>query len=150
MGKTIAFVPCSERKDPKSKSIEIAARDLYTGSLFKKALECAESLHPDEIYILSAKYGVVELDQKLTYYDMYLHNQPKSYRLSWAEKVLEQLRDHGVDVHRDKIVFLTGKDYYSELIPHIKNYEIIGEGLCQGKKMHEFDEIKEGRKKNNQ
>ena len=146
MGKTIALVPCSKEKKTLPPSVTIPARDLYTGPLFKKALECAESLHPDEIYILSAKYGVVELDQKLTYYDMYLHNQPKSYRLSWAEKVLEQLRDHGVDVHRDKIVFLTGNDYYSELVHHITNYEIIGKGLRPGEKMHEFDEIKKGRK----
>lgn len=36
---------------------------LYTSPLFTYALAYAEALHPDAIYILSAKHGLVGLDE---------------------------------------------------------------------------------------
>ena len=57
--KTIAIVSCSKQK--KVTDVPIPAEQLYNSTLFKKALACAKSLKPDEVYILSAKYYLVEL-----------------------------------------------------------------------------------------
>ncbi len=139
--KTIAIVSCSKRK--KTTAIPIPAEELYNSTLFRKALACAKSLKPDAIYILSAKYNLVELTDKLPYYDMFLSKQPATYRRQWAETILKQLEERGVDLKKDNIVFLTGKDYYINLVGKIGHYEIIGEGLRQGKKMQEFARITE-------
>lgn len=135
--KTIVLVPCSSKKKQTTKPV--AAKDLYIGPFFKKAMECAESMKPDKIFILSAKHHLVELDKKLSCYNMKLDKQPVKYRREWADKVLRQLKEKGVDLKNDKLVFLTGKPYYEDLLPQIKKTEIIGEGLRIGLKMQEFN-----------
>ena len=144
--KTIAIVSCSKQK--KVTDVPIPAEQLYNSTLFKKALACAKSLKPDEVYILSAKYYLVELTDKLSYYDMFLSKQSATYRRQWAETILKQLEEKGVDLRNDHIVFLTGKDYYINLVGKIGHYEIIGKGLPQGKKMQEFARITEKNNRN--
>lgn len=139
--RTIAIVSCSKKK--KATYIPIPAEELYNSALFRKALACAKSLKPDAIYILSAKYYLVEPTDKLPYYDMFLPKQPATYRKQWAETILKQLDEKGVDLRNDNVVFLTGKNYYINLISKIGHYEIIGKGLPQGKKMQEFVRITE-------
>ncbi len=137
--KTIALVPCSATK--RNSKIPLAAAELYTGPLFKKALECADSMKPDAVYILSAKHHLVKPETKLRNYNMLLSKQPAAYRREWADKVLEQLREEGVDLEKDRIVFLTGKAYYANLVKHIKHICIVGEGMPIGRKMSEFNRI---------
>ena len=137
--KTIVLIPCSAKKR-KSKT-PLAAEKLYTGPVFKKALECADSMKPDAVYILSAKHHLVKRETKLRYYDMLLSKQPAAYRRDWADKVLKQLREEGVDLGNDRIVFLTGKAYYANLVKHIKHVWIVGEGMPIGCKMREFNRI---------
>ncbi len=136
--KTIALVPCSSKKKQTKKPIE--AKDLYIGPFFKKALECAKSLRPDIIYILSAKHHLVELNQKLSNYDMKLSSKTKDQK-EWASIVLRQLEEKGIDLDYDKIFFLTGKKYYENILSEIGNHVIIGEGLPIGLKIQEFNRI---------
>lgn len=137
--KTIALVPCSSGKVQTTRPLP--AKDFYIGTFFHKALECAKSLQPDEIYILSAKHHVVELEQKMTYYNMLLSKQPVKYRKMWAEEVLYQLEEKGVNLMKDEIIFLTGKAYYENIQKHIVHNKIVGEGLRIGLKMQEFNRI---------
>lgn len=58
------------------------------------------------------------------------------------------MREKGIDLQNDHIVFLTGKEYYINLVGHIKHYSIVGEGLPIGKKLQEFDRIAQNNKKN--
>lgn len=145
--KTIVFVPCSKNKDESSKTKSVKAKDLYVGPFFKKAYECAESLNPDIIFILSAKYGLVEPDRELEYYDKYLSSMSMKDRKDWAEKVKKRLNELNkkavVDLKNDKFIFLTGKDYYTNLLDAFNNnnFEIIGDGLKIGKKLQEFNRI---------
>ena len=67
------------------------ARDLYQGALFQKSLAIAERLNFNMIYILSAKYGLLEIDRYVDSYNDDLTTKDKTERLSWAESVKNKL-----------------------------------------------------------
>ena len=59
--KKVTLISCVSKKlDLKSK-----AQDLYQSPLFKKKLAYAEQINSDEIYILSAKYGLLKLNDDI-------------------------------------------------------------------------------------
>ena len=60
----VALLGCSASKRPGVHK----ARDLYIGAFFRRALPIAER-SCDETWILSARYGLVRLDQELPTYD---------------------------------------------------------------------------------
>jgi len=71
---------------------KIKAQDLYISALFQKNLQYAKSLNPDKIFILSAKYGLLKLDEEIEPYDKTL-NRMRSYEIKeWANSVLSQLQ----------------------------------------------------------
>lgn len=72
------------------------ARELYTGQLFRLSLQVAEAL-ADTVLVLSAKHGVVTLDQVLAPYDLSLADLQKHQREHWgANVVTDLLRRFGV------------------------------------------------------
>lgn len=48
------------------------------------------------MYILSAKYGLLTLDQKISPYEKTLNTMSVADRKAWAEMVLSQLREHAI------------------------------------------------------
>lgn len=65
--KSLVIVGCGATKQ----EVPSAARHLYTGPLFTAALKYARSISNDAgIRVLSAKYGLVNLDAILTPYDV--------------------------------------------------------------------------------
>ena len=66
MSGSLAVIPCGARK----RAGTHAARDLYTGPYFRAALAWAESAGFDRVLILSAKHGLVGLDDQVEAYDM--------------------------------------------------------------------------------
>jgi hypothetical protein len=110
------------------------AKELYTSQLFKFSLAYARSLNPDAIYVLSAKYGVVELDQRIEPYEMTLNNMSVSASKEWAKNVVSRLEEL-IDLEKDNIVFIAGDKYRKFLIPHIRNYEIPLKGLSFGRQL---------------
>jgi len=85
--KKIVLISCVSQK----LSEKARAEDLYTSTLFKLNLQFAKKLNPDKIYILSAKYGLLDLNKKIDPYHVTLNNMPAKERKSWAEGVLKQL-----------------------------------------------------------
>ncbi len=65
----IILISCVSQKLDKSAK----AKDLYISPLFKKKFSYAKSLNPDQIFILSAKYGLVKPDDKIAPYDVLLN-----------------------------------------------------------------------------
>lgn len=126
----IVLISCASKKLPH----ESRARDLYASPLFRKNLQYAESLEPDNIFILSAKYGVVKLDQKIQPYNETLNNMNSGKRKQWANQVLHSLEDL-TDLERDDFVFLAGKNYREHIIPSINHYEIPMKGLEIGRQL---------------
>jgi hypothetical protein len=67
MTKTFVIIPCGGAKLDKA----APARELYTGSMFRDQLATALTMTtPDRIRILSAKHGLLELDQIVEPYDV--------------------------------------------------------------------------------
>jgi cytoplasmic iron level regulating protein YaaA (DUF328/UPF0246 family) len=110
------------------------AKDLYVSQLFKYNMKYAEQLMPNKIFILSAKHGLLNLDDEIEPYDVTLNMMPSKEIKQWSEQVLESLRKE-IDIERDEVVFLAGEKYRKYLLPKIKNYSIPLEGLPIGKQL---------------
>jgi hypothetical protein len=110
------------------------ARELYVSPLFKKNLAYAESLNPDKIFILSAKYGLLEIDEKVAPYDLTLNTMKMAAVREWADSVLAQLRVKA-DLKEDQFIFLAGQRYRKYLIPFMGEYQIPMEGLGIGRQL---------------
>ena len=97
------------------------ARDMYISDLFKKSLTYAEQAYDSAtIYILSAKYGLLELNQQIDPYELTLNTMNKRQRLEWADKVLQQCGEKGISFD-EPVVFLCGKRYREFLMDKFKN-----------------------------
>ncbi len=82
----IALVGCGRRKAATRR----AARALYLGSLFRRSLAYAERI-ADEVFILSALHGLVELDHDLAPYDFSIEELRQREREQWAHQVAVRL-----------------------------------------------------------
>lgn len=110
------------------------AKNLYAGSLFKLSLRYAYSLDPDAIFVLSAKHGLVDLEQELEPYDLTLNEMPANEVKGWANAVLDQLRNVA-DLQEDHFVFLAGERYRKHMLAQMPNHEVPLRGLSIGKQM---------------
>ena len=118
------------------------AEDLYISPLFKYGLAYAKSLGADNIYILSAKYGLLELDEIIGPYNTTLNTMSSSEIKIWAEKVLSQLNKK-INLNSDQIIFLAGENYRKYLIPHIQHFSIPLKGLGIGRQLKFLKEHKD-------
>ena len=98
----IGLVSCSSTKLAHP---AIAAK-LYSSPLFRKALAYAER-RCTTVYVLSALYGLVELDRMLDPYDYRLGR--KSERELWAHKVTSALS--AKHARHEDLLILAGDDY---------------------------------------
>ena len=129
MAKIVLISCVSKKLDRKSKS-----KDLYISPLFRYALKYAKSLNPDKIFILSAKYGLVGLDDEIEPYDLTLNKMKSDEIKIWANNVLKQLARES-DLNNDEFVFLAGENYRKYLVPYIKKYNVPMQGLGIGKQL---------------
>jgi hypothetical protein len=78
--KKIVIISCvSQKLKCKSK-----AQDLYISPLFTKNLKYAKLLKPDNIFILSAKYGLVGLDEEIEPYNKTLNTMGSNEIKEWT------------------------------------------------------------------
>jgi len=110
------------------------ARDLYISSLFKYNLRYAESLSPDKIFILSAKYGLVGLNEEIEPYNKTLNKMSSRDVREWSNSVLSQLKKMS-DVKKDEFIFLAGNKYREYLVPNLVNHKVPMKGLSIGKQL---------------
>lgn len=128
--KKIVLISCVSQKLPyRSK-----AKDLYISSLFKKSLAYARKLKPDAIYVLSAKYGLLDLEAVVDPYNFTLNTVTAAENRGWARYVAQQL-SKVADLKRDHFIFLAGNNYRKNLLPLISSYEIPMEGLTIGRQL---------------
>jgi hypothetical protein len=128
--KKIILISCVSQKLP----YQSKAKDLYVSSLFKKCLAYAYILKPDAIYILSAKYGLLDLETVIDPYNQTLNSMSAAENRSWARNVIQQL-SKVADLKQDHFVFLAGNNYRKNLLPLISSYEIPMEGLGIGRQL---------------
>jgi len=136
MGNRIVLISCASQKLKK----QTKARELYVSILFKLNLKYAEKLTPDHIFILSAKYGLVTLDQEIEPYDQTLNMMSSSEVKKWANQILDQLREY-CSTEETEFVFLAGERYRKHLLPHLKNIQIPLQGLGIGKQIHKLKKL---------
>lgn len=110
------------------------AEDLYISDLFVKNLAFAKKLKPDHIFILSAKYGLLKLNDRIAPYEKTLNQMPVHERRTWASGVISELRKY-VNLDQDDFIFLAGDKYREFLLPYMRNYKIPFEGLTLGNQL---------------
>lgn len=132
--KKIVLISCAKTK----LKTPANAKEFYISPLFKANLGYAYSLQPDNIFILSAQYGLVELDQILEPYDLTLNTMNVAEKKAWAEKVLTSLQKK-TDTKNDHFIFLAGNNYRKYLIPELSHYEIPFEGFAFGRQLQELN-----------
>ena len=98
------------------------------------SLKFGKSFNPDKIFILSAKYGLIDLNREINPYDKTLNEMNSSEKRLWADNVLHDLRKVA-NLDMDEFIFLAGENYRKYLTPHIKNYKIPLKGLSIGKQL---------------
>jgi hypothetical protein len=111
----IGLVSCSgpkERHGP--------ARDFYISQLFKAQFEVAVARHP-LVYILSAKYGLVELDAVLDWYDQEL-GKLKKYDEAWGFNVACHLAARHLRRGPARLTFYAGKKYVEPVRAGLKDF----------------------------
>lgn len=128
----MAIIGCSKLK----LCGQYEAQFLYSKSvLFKKTLEYCKSQNFDKIMILSAKYGIINLDELITNYDETLKDKTESSQLNWIENVISKLKK----INIKKLYFYCGNAYIRPIYKSLlKNNFIVYEplkGLGIGKRI---------------
>jgi hypothetical protein len=130
----IVLLSCTKSKLSKPSP----AQELYSASpMFQKTLEYGKALKPDKMYILSAKHHLVPLQKELAPYDKTLKEMPKDEKEKWGEETVKQMKSAGINLEKDKFVFLTGSEYmkpFSKYIPE-ENIEKPMEGKRFGERL---------------
>jgi len=125
--KRIALISCTSSK----KDYPCKASELYSASpRFRFAYRYAKNV-ADEVYILSAKHGLLGEDMVLAPYDESLIIKGVSEREEWTGRVLEQLKAIA-DLKLDHFIMLAGAKYCEFLLPELANYFLPLRGKRQG------------------
>ena len=89
---------------------------------------------PQKVFILSAKYGLVQLDEEIEPYDATLNKMSARGREVWAAKVVSQTKRY-CNLENAHFVILSGEKYRKYLLPHLESYEVPLADLPVGKQL---------------
>lgn len=117
--KTIVLVACVKEKQ----NSVCLAKDMYKGDLFPEWMKFAESLNPSNIFILSGKYGLLNLDDEIEPYDVNLNLKAEEALKNWSKEILTKLKAN-YNLKIDKFIILTNEVYSRYLVKEIVNFEI--------------------------
>jgi hypothetical protein len=136
--KHVVLISCVSKKLP----YKAQAKDLYTSPLFTYAFRYAFQLKPDMIFILSAKYGLLNLEEVIDPYDQTLNTMTTQDAREWAKGVLEKL-SLKTDINQTTFTFLAGEKYRRFLIPELRHFSIPLEGLSIGRQLQRLKQLTE-------
>lgn len=132
----IIFIACTKKKQDHP----CKAKEIYRASaLFRKAWDYAESLNPDAIYILSAKYGLLDPETIIAPYEKTLINEKDAEIRKWSIMVANQISKAGIN-RNDHAVFLCGKPYRKYIKNLFKNHTAPVSHLGIGEQMKYYSE----------
>lgn len=138
--KKICLISCVKSKhDGPCEAGKLYCGQLYTGHLkYAKKLGYSE----DEIYILSAKHGLLKFSDIIEKYEMTLNNMKKPDRNKWAKKTLMEIKKE-FDINNTEFTILAGKNYYENLEPFLPNVVLPNElkGLPIGKRVQMLNRL---------
>ena len=130
MMKKIILISCASKK----LAFKSKAEDLYISTLFRLSFAHAKKLKPDKIFILSAKYGLLNLNDEIATYNETLNDKSTSDVKIWAEKVVSKLGKIA-NLQNDIFIFFAGKKYREYILPQIRYYKIPLKGLRIGEQL---------------
>jgi len=136
MKKRIVLISCVSKKLNR----RAKAKNIYISQLFKKSMAYAQLLQPDEIYILSSKHGLLEINKEIDPYNQTLINMPTKDIERWSANVVNQLKEVS-KIDQTEFIFLAGEKYRRFILPHIRFYKIPLEGLSIGKQLNRLNEL---------
>lgn len=118
--KRIGLIACSCSKLGESElERKFKAKDIYTGNTFGISKNIGlKRFNCDDWHILSAKYDLLDKDEEITYYDVYLAKQKTSYKRTWVQSVISKLNKK-YDLKNDVFYIFGGSDYYRGLLPYL-------------------------------
>ena len=128
MSNKIILISCVSKKSDKIEK----AKHLYESPLFKSSLAYAYRQKPHKIFILSALHCLLDLNKRISPYNVTLSNIPKRKRytglivltpaekIKWGTKVIKKLSAQA-DLNKDTFVILAGAGYINPIKNSIKN-----------------------------
>jgi len=138
--KKICLISCVKSKNEGSHK----AGELYCGQLYTGHLKYAKSLgfEENDIYILSAKHGLLSFNDIIEPYEKTLNNMKKSERNKWAKNTLNQIKSK-FNILDTEFTILAGKNYYENLEPFLPNVNLPKElkGLPIGKRVQMLNSL---------
>jgi hypothetical protein len=122
--KQVALIACCKTK--LDTAVPVAAEKLYLGQLFKAQLAYARKvlqLPDDRIFVLSAKYTLVGLQEEILPYEATLAERGVKQRIAWGQCVMGMLREQGHYPYDKHFVVMAGRLYQEGLVLHLKHRE---------------------------
>ncbi len=92
------------------------AKEMYVGQFSEKAYRYATKISPDKIYFLSTAFHVVEPDQEVGKVNKQFKDMSATEKKEWARITLNQIREKGIDIEKDELIFLTPKGYWEGIV----------------------------------
>jgi cytoplasmic iron level regulating protein YaaA (DUF328/UPF0246 family) len=123
MIKPIALIACSKKKT----AAPGQAHQLYQGQLFKAQLAYAQAvlkMSLNQIFILSAGYGLVRADIEIEPYDVSLESMTAVERSEWAERVWLRLLVPILAYKLKTVYIMAGRLYRDEITPMLVAKEL--------------------------
>ena len=126
----VVLISCVGEK----KSRRCKAKDLYDSTWFHYAWRYAQTLKPDKVFILSAKYGLVDPETEIDPYEETLNSKSDNDIRIWANAVVNALREK-TDLTNDTFTVLAGERYRRHLVNHFRKYNVPMDGLRIGEQL---------------
>jgi hypothetical protein len=135
--KMIVLIQCCKTK----LAFKNKAKNLYISPLFKLSMEYARKvLRSEAIHILSAQYGLLDLETEIEPYNTTLKEMSTFKRKIWAEQIIASLKNK-YDLKNDKFIFLAGISYREFLLDSLQYYEIPLKDLSIGRQLQKLNQL---------
>lgn len=121
--KKVYLISCTSKKQ----EFKCIAEEMYSKSLlFRLSLSYALNRVDDknsQIFVLSAKYGLLPLSKIIEPYNMTLKSMKKSEIAEWGKNVYGQMQQT-FDLENTQFIFLAGQSYIKPLEEYLNNKNI--------------------------
>lgn len=118
--RTVALISCCKNKLPYKSKVE----NLYVSESFKVNMSKSDLILPDVKYVLSAKHGLLKMDDEINPYDVTLNNMSEKDIIAWSNKVFDQLTCLE-DIPYTKFIIYADDNYSRHLSKLLLHYHVI-------------------------
>lgn len=124
----IGLISCVKSKSNR----RCIAKEMYISPLFKYMYAYAKR-RCQEVYILSAKYGLLNEDTPIAPYNKTLNNMSEISKKEWAKNITHSLSEK-YDIQKEIFLIMGGQNYIKYL--NLPNIIQPLKGLSMGNRLH--------------